>query len=143
MKKLFTCILLIALTGCNAQDKDYIKKHTAKVYDMQTHIPVPGYHRKEFGYDSIQLLVEDGKITANFCYPNHWLYAKDTVYTEDTTYRLWGFSFKITPDIFITTRDAKRLTTLRNGYFDMTKADWHCDSVIIDSFKIKVEKVPH
>lgn len=57
------------------------------VYTMYTHIPLDDFYRKVTGYDSLQLIIRNGKLEGNFCFPNQWEFnkwRKDTIYVHDT-----------------------------------------------------------
>lgn len=132
MKKLIILLAVLAMCGCKERDDHIIKVREA--YDL---FAVPAELR-DIGYDSLQFLVSpfSKRRWVNFCYPNNLRYKKDTVYTWDTAYKLWGFKVKIAPGIFITKRHGESMT-MTGGHFMETG----CDSVIIDSFKIIVRKV--
>jgi hypothetical protein len=139
MKQLLTITLLLSILSCKSQFKyDKSGLEVANVHDMTTHIATDEYQRKLIGYDSIQLLVDSGRITANFCYPN-------TVYTSDTTYRLWGLKIPVLPGVFLVTGNGKHMTSIRGanfGWYDSVgKPGWYLPTVIIDSFKITMTKV--
>lgn len=110
----------------------------ATIKDMVTHIGMDDYQRKRTGYDSIQLLIESGKITANFCYPNVWFMQKDTVYTNDTTYKKWWQVIQLTPNIILATKN-DTMATFRNGFIDM--GNGYFDSITVQNYRIKVTKV--
>jgi hypothetical protein len=87
-------ILFIALffIGCNQKNwyPETDNKTSMIVYTMQTHIPLDDFYRKVTGYDSIQVIIRESKLEANFCYPNKWEHGKwrkDTVYVHDTIYK--------------------------------------------------------
>lgn len=146
MKQLLFAALLLSMLSCKGQFKyDKNGAETAIVHDMSTYIGIDDYQRKITGYDSIQLLVDKGKITAYFFCVNKWYHAKDTVYTSDTTYRLWGLKIPIFPGVFIATGGHKIETEIRGadfGWYDsIGKPGWYLPSIIIDSFKITMTKV--
>lgn len=128
MKHLLLIAVLFAACKGNAQQR------VAKIYNGITHIAVPDYERKHIGFDSIQILFDDkGKFEANFCYPNAWLYSKDTVYTGDTAYREYILGMPVTDNSMLM---FKGNCLIRNVsiYYDK----W---IVIADSIKITFEKI--
>ena len=132
MKYLLIAVLMAIVSSCQSQKNP----HIATIYGLDTRIAVPERDRS-IGYDSIQLVVHDGKIEANFCYPNGLRFKKDTIFTDDMKYKLWGFQVQIAPDVFIVTSKDKPSMTMRNGRFN----NGYCDSVDIDNVTIKVNKV--
>lgn len=73
MKQL-SLLFLVMLCGCRDEPDDDL---SMRVWSMATHIPIDDYYRKVIGYDSIQLFIRDGKLEANFCYPNKWANDRD------------------------------------------------------------------
>jgi len=85
MKLLLYAIILLSM-GCT-QKKD--NEYYMTVYSMARLIPIDSFHRTIVGYDSIQLIIRNGKLEGNFCYPNKWEFEKwrkDTVKIHDTIY---------------------------------------------------------
>lgn len=136
MKIFIALLLLVVFQSCNGQKSQ--KDRTAIVYDGYTLIAVPDFDR-DIGFDSIQLLIRNGKIIPNFCYPNGLRFKKDTVYTEDSIYKKWFNVFQLAPNVILSTNDGFA-TFFSNGYIDMRKG--YFDSLTVDSFKIKITKVP-
>jgi hypothetical protein len=143
---LFITTTLLLLSSCKGQPIRHSKDglEIATIKDMETHVPVPSEDR-DIGYDSIQLLVQDGKITANFCYPNGLRFKKDTVYTGDTAYRLWGFRMQIDKDLWLTKKYGAMFSMSRGTFTHGDSDDENLylrDSVIIDdTIKVSIQRL--
>lgn len=88
--KIVRLILLVSFIGCNGRD-NLKRSLTSQKIAMRD-----GY-RKETKYDSIQLLLDSGKVVAvNFCFPNRL----DTVVWEQFSHACFmGLCFTSTPGV--------------------------------------------
>lgn len=69
---LYFIILCVSSLSCRDA---YTKEEIGVLYEGQK-IAMPEYHRHITGYDSVQVIIHNGKWEANFCYPNKWEFNK-------------------------------------------------------------------
>ncbi len=88
MKKLLPILITVLLIECKEKHPENDEFHMT-VWTMATVIPMPDgdFWREVTGFDSIQLVIRQGKLEANFCYRNKWEFTKwhtDTIRIHDT-----------------------------------------------------------